>query len=212
MIEYRTGNVLDVPERPVVLAHVVNDQGRWGAGFSGALSRRWPAARTTYRAWMKGSPTFGAVVAYQMERDVYCAHLLAQRGCPGIVVYSALSESLTTLSKLLDANLPLSVPVAMPRIGCGLGHGSWERVEPLIADAFFVRRVLVYTFPDLDNARPGLGARRRHDLQSVSEDGYARDERVYRGTCAVCGKTVVCSEAGVSDETCAESAPNEKPE
>lgn len=151
MIEYRTGDVLAVPERPIVLAHVVNDQGRWGAGFSGALSRRWPYARTSYIGWMEKLPDFGAVSIVELEPGVLCAHLLAQRGCPGIVHYPALHTNLTGLSALLDAHLahlPPSTPVAMVRLGCGLGRGSWERVEPLVVSAFPSRPVFVYTLPE----------------------------------------------------------------
>ena len=37
--------------RPLIIAHIVNDRGGWGAGFSGALSRRWPMAEQRYREW-----------------------------------------------------------------------------------------------------------------------------------------------------------------
>jgi hypothetical protein len=36
-----------------VIAHVGNDKGGWGRGFSGALSRRWPLVEHYYRDWYR---------------------------------------------------------------------------------------------------------------------------------------------------------------
>jgi hypothetical protein len=41
-IAYRVGDATLPAERPAFIAHVVNDVGAWGAGFSGALGRRNP--------------------------------------------------------------------------------------------------------------------------------------------------------------------------
>ncbi|MEV7630113.1 hypothetical protein [Actinoplanes sp. NPDC089786] len=49
------------------------------------------------------------------------------------VRYDAIDKCLHTVAE--DA-VRLSASVHMPRIGCGLAGGRWERVEPLIVAAF----------------------------------------------------------------------------
>jgi O-acetyl-ADP-ribose deacetylase (regulator of RNase III) len=51
-IAYHTGDAT----RPVgrgnkIIAHVCNDQGRWGKGFVMAISARWPLPEEAYRKW-----------------------------------------------------------------------------------------------------------------------------------------------------------------
>ena len=36
---------------PKIIAHIVNDAGRWGKGFVMAVSRKWPKARMHYLDW-----------------------------------------------------------------------------------------------------------------------------------------------------------------
>ena len=52
-----------------------------------------------------------------------------------------------------DATLPKTqgnkIIVHMPRIGCGLAGGSWDRIEPLIVESLTVRGIetFVYDYP-----------------------------------------------------------------
>ncbi len=36
-----------------IIAHVCNDQGKWGKGFVMALSARWPGPEQAYRQWYR---------------------------------------------------------------------------------------------------------------------------------------------------------------
>jgi hypothetical protein len=62
-IEYAVGDATNlIGDSPCIIAHIVNDIGAWGAGFSGVISRRWNAPEQDYRAWYargrrKGAPT-----------------------------------------------------------------------------------------------------------------------------------------------------------
>lgn len=38
---------------PKVIVHVCNDAGKWGKGFVLAVSKKWPKAEATYRAWYR---------------------------------------------------------------------------------------------------------------------------------------------------------------
>jgi hypothetical protein len=67
------------------------------------------------------------------------------RGGDGVPVrYEAID---TALGRLADRVVELDASVHMPRTGCGLAGGSWERNEPLMTDRP-VRRGIAVTVHD----------------------------------------------------------------
>ncbi|MER5913342.1 macro domain-containing protein [Streptomyces sp. NPDC001982] len=135
-----------------VIAHVCNDLGGWGRGFVLALSRRWPQPEAEYRAWHRdraaGDFGLGAVQLVQVERYVWVANMIGQRGIrtgsKGVPVrYDAID---TALGRLSDEVIELGATVHMPRIGCGLAGGKWSRVEPLITERLVQRGIAVTVY------------------------------------------------------------------
>ncbi|KAB7833791.1 macro domain-containing protein [Streptomyces mobaraensis NBRC 13819 = DSM 40847] len=124
---------------PRVIAHVCNDLGGWGKGFVVALSRRWPEPEREYRRWHRARAEndfgLGAVRMVRVERWLWVANMVGQHGIRtggsgGVPVrYEAIDAA---LAKLADEAARLGASVHMPRIGCGLAGGRWERMEPLI--------------------------------------------------------------------------------
>ncbi|WP_231156375.1 macro domain-containing protein [Streptomyces sp. CNZ748] len=121
-----------------IIAHVCNDIGGWGKGFVLALSRRWPEPEAAYRAWHRERATndfgLGAVRLVQVERYVWVANMIGQRGVrtgsKGVPVrYEAIDEA---LERLAVHARELGASVHLPRIGCGLAGGTWSRIEPLV--------------------------------------------------------------------------------
>lgn len=163
MISYRTGDATSPQERPAVIAHVVNDVGAFGAGFSGALAQRYPLARQSYRQWFQGAYDSqirqGSAMPFRLgsvllirpvpeDANLFLAHLLAQRGIgtdKRRVDYSALSDALGALYNLIVACVDMSVH--MPRIGCGLGGGQWWEVERCLRERLPCVPTFVYTLP-----------------------------------------------------------------
>ncbi|MEU1372190.1 macro domain-containing protein [Streptomyces triculaminicus] len=123
-----------------IIAHVCNDAGGWGAGFVGALSRRWPQPEAAYRQWYRNRAAndfaLGAVQLVQVDDDLWVANMIGQHGirrrpsAAAPVRYEAIDQALASLSERASA---LAASVHMPRIGCGLAGGRWEKIEPLIA-------------------------------------------------------------------------------
>jgi len=161
MIEYLVGDATH-PNGPDVkiIAHVVNDIGRWGRGFVLSVTKRYPVAEHAYREWSKGegehpSPfALGETQLVHVGDGIHVANMVGQHdvmtvnGVPPIR-YDALESCLTKLrifAKLLDAS------VHMPRIGCGLAGGKWSEVEAIVNRvlAHDVRTV-VYDFDTKDN-------------------------------------------------------------
>lgn len=137
---------------PRAIAHVCNDAGGWGRGFVVALSRRWPEPEAAYRAWFRagaaGGFELGAVRLVQVEPDLWVANMIGQHGyrpTPGDppVRYGAIVSALATLG---DHALEVGASVHMPRIGCGLAGGTWDRIEPLITEHLAARGVAVTVY------------------------------------------------------------------
>lgn len=135
-----------------VIAHVCNDLGGWGKGFVLAVSRRWPEPEAAYRAWHRDRASndfgLGAVQFVQVERYVWVANMIGQRGTrtgsKGVPVrYEAID---TALGRVADRAAELDASVHMPRIGCGLAGGKWSRVEPLITERLAGRGVPVTVY------------------------------------------------------------------
>jgi O-acetyl-ADP-ribose deacetylase (regulator of RNase III) len=123
---------------PKIVAHVCNDLGGWGKGFVLAISRRWPQPERAYRQWHRERSGndfgLGATQLVQVSHDTWVANMIAQRGIrtgsKGVPIrYDAVQRCLTTM---VDHAVRLGASVHMPRIGCGLAGGRWERIEPII--------------------------------------------------------------------------------
>jgi O-acetyl-ADP-ribose deacetylase (regulator of RNase III) len=142
-IEYVRGDATaPLGKGPRVIAYVCNDRGGWGKGFVLALSRRWPEPEpeVAYRRWYRERAgnhfALGAVQLVQVQRWLWVANLVCQHGTRTgsqgpPVRYPAIDTALATLA---GHAARLGASVHMPRIGCGLAGGRWERLEPLILE------------------------------------------------------------------------------
>jgi len=135
-----------------IIAHICNDRGGWGRGFVLAISRRWPLPEQDYREWHRRGPAegfeLGAVRLVEVDGDLWVANMIAQAGTrPSAegppIRYPALREALASLA--VEART-LEATVHMPRIGCGLAGGSWDRVEPLIEETLVSAGIAVFVY------------------------------------------------------------------
>lgn len=138
-----------------IIAHVANDAAKWGRGFVMAVSAKWPGPREFYlRAHRLGleNSKLGGVQLVEVRRGLCVASMVAQRGTKTgssgpPIRYDALA---TCLEKVAAEARRLGASVHMPRIGCGLAGGRWDRVEPILAQALGGVPVFVY---DLGSGR-----------------------------------------------------------
>lgn len=136
-----------------IIAHICNDIGGWGKGFVLAISKRWKDPEKAYREWhrnrAKNDFELGAIQIVQVEPYIYVANMIGQRGTKvgrstGVPVrYEAIEVCLEKLSE--EAEM-LGASVHMPRIGCGLSGGKWDRVEPLIEKTLLDNNIDVYIY------------------------------------------------------------------
>ena len=137
---------------PKLIAHLGNDQGGWGKGFVLAVSRRRPEPEQDYRRWHRGRAGndfgLGAVRVVPVRPDIRVATMIGQhgmrRGSAGPPIrYDAVERCLATLA---EQALELRASVHMPRIGCGLAGGTWQRIGPMVEAALSARDIPVTVY------------------------------------------------------------------
>jgi len=138
---------------PNIIAHICNDEGKWGKGFVLAVSRRWKEPEELYRHQFKQNPKprLGDVQFVEVEPQITVANIIGQhgikRGNGGLapIRYDAVEQGLV---KVAGYALKRGARVHMPRIGCGLAGGNWEEIEPIINRTLTDKgvEVVVYDF------------------------------------------------------------------
>lgn len=174
MISYHVGDATQ-PELDgeVTIAHILSDslKGHYDAGFALALAERHPGAQARFKAWAQGdhllagtarSFQLGSVQWVAVGFDLGRIHRFSDRWVANMVAQHGLRSPSNPHPLDLDA-LDLCLqgiadwargPIAMPRIGCHLGGGTWDEVEPLVETALKDHDVHVY-----DLKAPLVGAR-----------------------------------------------------
>lgn len=136
-------------EGNIVIAHICNDIGAWGKGFVLALSKRWKYPEKQYKQWYKEGEDFalGEVQFVSVEEKIWVANLIGQHniyrdenGDPPIR-YEAVKKG---LQQIADFVYEINAKVQMPRIGCGLAGGSWDRIEKLIRQTLLRKNIEVF--------------------------------------------------------------------
>ncbi|GAO41407.1 macro domain-containing protein [Flavihumibacter petaseus] len=134
-----------------IIVHVCNDIGGWGKGFVMAISKRWKEPEAQYREWHRTGENFvlGQVQFVQVEDDLWVANIIGQHkiksdenGDPPIR-YEAIASG---LEKVSEFAVDKAASVHMPRIGCGLAGGTWDRIEPIIEATLMKNNLDVYVY------------------------------------------------------------------
>ncbi len=150
ILNVRKDATITEPNKRTIIAHVVNDIGAFGAGFSGALERAYPGTRLSYWDNIRGNKhLLGSVLITKTgNRNVCVAHLVAQHGVrskdnPTPIKYHALKMCLQELSTIV---VGYDV-IQMPKIGSGLAGGDWSIIEPMIQQHLGNFNVVVCDYP-----------------------------------------------------------------
>ncbi len=136
-----------------IIVHICNDIGGWGRGFVMALSKRWKQPEALYRSWAKSKEKFnlGEIQTVQVDANLWVGNMIGQRdtkkspdGTPP-VRYEAINRCLEKVYLFAIEN---NCSVHLPRIGCGLAGGEWDKVAPLLTSNLIEKgiEVTVYDF------------------------------------------------------------------
>lgn len=138
-----------------IIVHVCNDIGKWGKGFVMAISKRWRQPEEKYRQWFKSNSNFnlGEVQFVKVEEGLWVVNLIGQHktiidengNAP--IRYESI---LMGLEKIKQFAIDKNATVHMPRIGCGLAGGTWDKIKPLIDKTLLENKIETYVY-DLNN-------------------------------------------------------------
>lgn len=152
MINYVTGDAT-YPQGAgrKVIAHVCNDAGFWGAGFVLAIDKRWTLPKDRYRKI--NQKALGMVQTVRVADDLIVCNMIAQHSLRSAtnkvpIRYDALAVCLEKLAAWIKTR-DLGESVHLPRIGCGLAGGDWNKVEPIILRELAGIDVFVYDLKKL---------------------------------------------------------------
>lgn len=145
MINYVKGDAtLPQGEGVKVIAHCVNDVGKWGSGFVLALDERFgQKPKLAYQQWSRSGNAILGNVLFTQVGETWIANIVGQHQTvwenPKPIRYRALRRGLETTAEFcrqLAANNATSVSLGMPRLGAGLAKGSWTKIESIIEETF----------------------------------------------------------------------------
>lgn len=134
------------------IVHCCNDIGAWGAGFVMALSKKWPQPQEKYIKWYKNRESSSGKLFKQGQiqivdtpnPDILVVNIIGQSGTGHFhelppVRYGAIEEGLIRLRQYIVRdmrNYYSDYTINMPRIGCGLAGGSWDKIEDILNRVF----------------------------------------------------------------------------
>ena len=134
-----------------IIVHICNDIGAWGKGFVMAISKRWKEPEKEYRNWFKNQGNFslGQIQFIKVENDIWIANLIGQHkinkdengNAP--IRYDAIKVGLNKVVEFAKEN---NATVHMPRIGCGLAGGTWDKIEPILKETLLKNEVATYVY------------------------------------------------------------------
>lgn len=134
----------------IIIPHICNDIGGWGAGFVLAISKRWKLPEQKYYEWYKSNNNFrlGEVQFVKVEDNIIIANMIAQKdiipknGIPPIR-YNYVKKCLIKVAVKAKG---LNASIHMPRIGCGLAGGHWIEIEKIINDTLIKENINVWVY------------------------------------------------------------------
>jgi O-acetyl-ADP-ribose deacetylase (regulator of RNase III) len=146
MVTYVKGDVTKLIGTRAIIAHIVNDEGIWGGGFTASLDKATPAPRNAYKESYQDYRDSGSLfmplglVDYVYCRPTIIANMVAQHRTIADVekpiCYKSLEHCLDDVADYAtESNRPIR-PVYMPRIGAGLARGNWDVIESIIDRVF----------------------------------------------------------------------------
>lgn len=144
----------------VVIPHVCNNLGAWGAGFVLALSKKYKKPEEVYKAYChnnKAFPILGAVCYAKMDNFLVVANMIAQDGLvskdnPIPIKYKALATAMASVADFIDHIGSPDNPIVIhcPKFGSDLAGGDWNFILELIRELWLEAGidVVVYEFQE----------------------------------------------------------------
>lgn len=138
MIEYRRGDLIEAFKRGDfhVIAHQANCFNTMGSGIAKQIRAEFPEAYEADCATVKGdaSKLGGLTMCINNFGIIFNLYGQYNYGADPMQVYTkidSLEEALANLRFML-IEFDYDGKIGLPKLGCGRGGESWDRVEPLV--------------------------------------------------------------------------------
>lgn len=134
-----------------VIVHICNNKGLWGKGFVLALDKRWDQPKDCYMIQAKHTLHLDTIQIVRVKEDIAVCNLIGQEGIASSerednpIRYEAIRGGLERVASLC-ANEKDPISVHMPRIGCGLAGGTWDKIEPIINETLISKGIEVFVY------------------------------------------------------------------
>lgn len=150
-IIYKKGDLLQCTESWIL--HGCNAQGVMGSGVALAIRKKYPSAYAAYIASIQHDGMQLGRVTYAEQEDgktIFNGITQEYYGKDGrrYVDYQAITDVIWLINKYavsLNKIKESYIPVAMPKIGAGLGGGDWDIISEIIEEQSFNFQPVVYT-------------------------------------------------------------------
>lgn len=148
--------------KTVVLPHVVNNKGAWGAGFVVPLGRNFAKTREAYMRWHAGSPPPEATYPGGLDFKLGATQVLQVNNDPRIIVFNMVAQEMggvrplyyNVLARCMDHvadehKIYPQAEIHAPMFGSNLAGGDWNFVEQLVLDCWLKRGIqtTIYYLP-----------------------------------------------------------------
>lgn len=158
MLRYKTGDLFaNLPQnKNVIIPHIVNTFGAWGAGFVVPLGKKLPLAKLSYLRWF-GKPdasdppfSLGSTQFVDVGGKVVVANMLAQSGLVSSdnlkpIKYAALMRCMEAVFSFAKTD---NCQVIAPLFGSALAGGNWDFIEELINEIWIPHiEVTIFQLP-----------------------------------------------------------------
>lgn len=139
-IKYVSGDMFAATKNShdsIIIPHVCNNIGAWGAGFVIPLARSFPSAREEYLKWHREGPDFRLGEIQKVIIDNFCIiNMVAQNGIGTTrpLKYPALGKCIEAVRDVVKSSFVGSIHA--PMFGAGLAGGDWNIIEQMIYDGW----------------------------------------------------------------------------
>lgn len=156
-------------QNTTIIPHIVNSEGRWGAGFVLPLSKAYPKTREYYIKWFEarhsdvdlndednieafhtGTFALGHVQTVFVKPDIAVANMVSQTlGGKRPLSYKYLGRCMERVASyckglVLTGKTPR---IVCPMFGSGLAMGNWNFIEQLMEDHWSFMSIDVHYLP-----------------------------------------------------------------
>ena len=137
MIKYIEGDLfpdLDKVNELVLLPHICNNVGGFGAGFVVPLSKHYPKAKSVYKA---AETRELGTNQYVEVYNIIIVNMIAQEGIGfknGMppIRYEALKSCMEDVARLVSSKENKNISIVAPMFGSSLAGGDWGVIEKMI--------------------------------------------------------------------------------